>query len=604
MRRAPRDTQALLVLLVGAALGGPSCKRLKHDKPYTPFGIASALPAPSASQVRADDAASAPVPAFALEQAVSAPGASERRWRLGGMDLEAPAERTFALGLVGDFDADGQSEALTWSLPAGDAGPTSAGELWLHTKNGRPRRVLELPAFVPSRPGCPVETELSRTGPHSVTLDCRASCGEELLPRSAARALVVLRPLDKEPVLLTLRVANPAPGETLELDATTTDRDGDGRDDVEVQVGVGKSGEGDVARAPLLWFDRKAGLARDPEQPGLALAQNASREVVRARGRATSRSVKANVDNQRRLLSTLCAEGGVARVLLGSGSGIACGPLPTTASRLLHAEVSAALTLEQPAEAVSALVRADWYFDDPRDKDRRELEERVRKAVTERAAAVRSLALRVEPARGPRYSPLRFEPDGTLIVKTTSGANSVSRDMTETTPIEPDSGRADWATEAIGPEGKRFIGLTLACNHSELLLEFAGPDGARLPAVPSGILAPRPGSCAGGRNQKLPDALPISWTKAGFAALIAGIRVGPRGPHANPGAPLSPDSTRFVTPTPLGLLVGGGERPEIWNIEGPDGLSLGELEGCVVANGAKAVACTLGARVLVITPKD
>jgi len=64
------------------------------------------------------------------------------------------------------------------------------------------------------------------------------------------------------------------------------------------------------------------------------------------------------------------------------------------------------------------------------------------------------------------------------------------------------------------------------------------------------------------------------------------------------GSPRSPDGRRLVATSSIGLLVLGGAKPELW--QGPGLPAPDTLEDCVVANLAKAIACTANHRVVIV----
>src|SRR5687767_5405726 len=151
--------------LVLCAVSGCKCE---NDKPYTPFGVASATP-DSSSLASAQPSASAPAPSgFAPRKAELAPG-GVKSWNLGGTTIEAPADRHFEQGVVSDLDGDGDNEIVAWLLANEGLAPgklVPAGELWLFPPGAPARPVLQLPSFVPTGPGCRLVTRLFQTGPH------------------------------------------------------------------------------------------------------------------------------------------------------------------------------------------------------------------------------------------------------------------------------------------------------------------------------------------------------------------------------------------------------------------------------------------------------
>ncbi|HMR11134.1 MAG TPA: hypothetical protein PKA88_35385, partial [Polyangiaceae bacterium] len=123
MRRVAATSSSVrfmtLAILAANLAGCEGCQR--EDKPYTPFGVASVAPAGSAQE---------PLPVGSGHQTDgAAPGTLTRklalvarppaaRWRLEGRNLTAPKGRLIERGLLHDFDGNGESEALVWTLPA------------------------------------------------------------------------------------------------------------------------------------------------------------------------------------------------------------------------------------------------------------------------------------------------------------------------------------------------------------------------------------------------------------------------------------------------------------------------------------------------------
>jgi hypothetical protein len=593
-------------LLALAALAPiPACDGCgRSEKPYTPFGVASALPTTSASSGVTDAEASEPIadagtPAFTPRPALSAP-AGATRWTLDGRALDAPAERAFALGLVADFDADGQNEIVAWTVPRVANAPRQApGELWLFPTAGAPKKLTALPGFVPSGPACRHVPSLALTGPHSVTLDVSAECTATLLPRAPVRALSVLSPLAARPLLVTLRVAKPAAGDPFTLSVDSSDFDNDGRDDARVVVTQkpgcrGVTGacdpeplERDVS-ASIVWLDRAAGTSRETSEPSASIARAAALELGRSKRKKLAPSVLGTVRNVRRLVSTLCAEGGVPRILEEDGSMIRCAPLAVTVDRLLTAEVQAALAMGDLQAATGALDRDGFYFASVSDKRRAGLEKAVLKAAT----VIELGPLSTPPvhplpaAKEPRLSPLAFEADGTLLAQTKSDLVRLAVPYSSGEPTDPEAGIAAWPLELRTASGKRLAQLVPSCDQSEVVLGLDDPSlaGPRLP-----LLAPRPGACAGKPAPKLP-LVPLSIGKDDFGLVVAGQRVEARSTPATGGrgTARSPDGHSDVVPTSLGLLVTTNGKAELWRGSVSDARRYSD---CVVANGARAVAC-------------
>lgn len=613
MKIAPHLARTALGLAVATSSALlASCQGCEEERPYTPFTVSVPEAATTDAEAAAGpDAASSPAAeadagSFVRQKSVKAPPGA-RSWQLEGRDLQAPDGRVFERALLADFDADGEPEAVAWLAPADDRARTSPGELWLYRTSGnppgtareKPRHLATLPGFVPTGPTCRLSPELTRTGRKTVTLDVRSTCEADLVERSPVRALLVVAPLAEQPIVLGLRVAEPAPGERLSLDVDTSDRDDDQRDDVRLRISLQAEGSERPATADVVWFDRAAGIARDPEQPGRSLAKQASLEAVRSTGKKTSQSVPDAVSNLRRLLGTLCAEGGVPRIFDADGTPLRCGDLQITVNRLALAEVQAHVTARRPLDAVSAVIRADWYLQANNEPEK--LRAALAPVLDQSPADTRLLATPRTYRRGnePRYSPLAFDADGTLRVQT-PGA-TVVRLSAEGEPLDTGDAGADappppapWPLEVRSAAGRRWTGVAYACDRSEIALTFSEP-GAPPPAPQATtLLSPRPGACAGGSGPRALAPAPIAFTDQ-LQAIVAGALVGPEPKGAAlPGSARSPDGRHLVALTPLGLLV-TGERTQLWTLPGEvDPKQLGD---CVVANGGQRVACVQGAAV-------
>lgn len=583
MQRSFRDGpfgRKPISLWLGLCLVVSGCRGCGEDKPYTPFGVTSALPqaepAPSGSAAALPTAADSARPA---EKALLAP-LNSKRWQLEGSELAAPEGFVFQQALRADFDGDGQVEAVAWlTADPRDAGVTPPGELWLFPSAGEPKRLTGLPGFVPTGPNCTLTTALSRTGPRTLTFDTRSECSGMLIARSPVRALVVIAPLAARPEVLTLRVAAAAPGEILELSNTSDDRDGDGRDDVTLAVAVGVSG-GPRFQAPLAWLDRAVGPARDTAEPRATLEKLAASEATRAKTKKLAESVTDNVSGIRRLLATLCAEGATARLFDADGAPLGCGSLAPVVDSLASAEITAELARGRVLEAFGALARDGWYFGKTSAATRKRLERALLDAVEPRTARVTPLAPRPTASLAPRFSPLSFDATSSLLLTTPQGVVRFQPDGSA--PVALDDAGATRRLDVL-VDGARFQGVAYACDRSEttLLIEGRSPLLTRL-------LAPRPGACGRATFEPQPAIAPLAADAAGVAALVGGSLVG-QAPGTAPGSARSPDGRWLVVPTQFGLLVSGPAQ-RLFNL-GPSLERPLSLTDCVVANDGLHVAC-------------
>jgi hypothetical protein len=574
-----RPHLALALVLSVPSLAG--CRGCGEEKPYTPFGTTSALPEPepSASAPVTPSASTSAAPMF--QKSVLAPAKSVR-WELGGQVLEAPPGYVFEQALQAS-NSSGPSTTIVWLVPdATDQGPRSAGELWSYPREPGPKRLATLPGFVPAGPGCKLTTGLARTGPHTVTLDARGECAGALIARAPARALVVVAPEADRPEILSLRVALPAPGETLETAANTADRDGDGRDDVAIDVSVGAAG-GPKLGAPLVWLDRAAGPSRDSAEPQRTLVRLAAREAARAKTKKLADDVVRGVAGVRRLMASLCAEGATPRVLDGDGNPLGCGSLALVVDPLLTAEVTAELARGRVLEAFGALARDGWYFGKASTTARQKVERQLLEAVEPVTALVKTLEPR--PAgleRAPRFSPLAFDEQGGVLVSTISGV--VRTEPDGSAPAAVADSTAPRVLDVLAAPGKRWLGTVFSCDRSEVMLALEGA-----PPLVTGLLSPRPGAC-GHSPFWASEGPPVLSAGGGeLSAVVGGSLVGKPAAASTPGSARSQNQQWTVVPTSFGLLVDGSVH-RLVNL----GSSVTEplrLTDCVVSDSGKSIAC-------------
>ncbi|HEV8244405.1 MAG TPA: hypothetical protein VGP93_01420 [Polyangiaceae bacterium] len=584
--------------LLGAAALAPGCK-CGSDKPYTPFGIASSLPAASASGSGLELSSASVAPqssGFVPRKAELAPG-GVRRWNLAGTSIDAPEGRRFEQALSADFDGDGENEIVAWLLAQEGQSPSKvvpAGELWLFPKSAPSRAILQLPMFVPTGPNCRLAAKLAQTGPHSVTLDVQSACDARLIPRSPVGALVVLAPLSDDPPIQLLRRAADPPGEKLELVVVSDDRDGDGRDDPLVHATLTAAGK--PIAADLAWFDRAAGASRDSGEPMRSLARAAAREAARAKQKKTAADVLERVATLRRLAAALCAESATSRLFDRDGAALHCDALDGFVDSLAFAELEANLAQGDVLEAFAAHSRDGWYLRAMSSKQKSTLERDLLAAVTRRQATALTLAAAPQVAAGPHYSPLAFDADGTLLVQTAQSPQRFALDGSAAPRDGDETLTRSLKVVAPGSE-QRFSDIIYACDRSELSLEIEAGS-----ALTTRLLAPRPGACAGARFTPFPAPAVIAFAGGEMEALIAGslVKAGSgRGLLPELGSPRSLDGHWLVVPTRLGLLL-RGDKPELWELPA-SAPKPSELADCVVGNERRAVACVAGKRALLFS---
>ncbi len=589
------------------SLSVTACDSCGSKKPYTPFTLGSgtaAAPAAVVSSAAPPPAASAAGPFEGRKEELAPPEAA--RWALGDRVLEAPQGRLFTRAVRADFDGDGKEDVAAWTVPAAEDPSAAPGELWYFPAAGQTKLLLPLPSFLPTGPGCNLTTSVAQTGPQTLTLDATSTCQARLVARSPVRAVSVLRPAAERPLVLTLRMAEPAADELLTVAVDSTDRDADGRDDVGITFTVQSAGSTRPASARMAWLDRAAGASREANEPARSLMTAASTEVARAKGKSTSRTTSESVGNLRRLYFSLCAESGTPRVFDEDGAPLGCGNLQTFVDRLALAELGSALTRRNFVEALGVFTRDGWYHSKVSETQRKTLQKDLGKALpTLQIGQTMTLGAQPVPRVSlVRYSPLRFEPSGHLSVRTPHGLVRTTPDGSHSEELAPDQpGGEPWPLEVSREDGTRWTGLTYACDRSEVLLTLGGADPHAAQPLVTRLLSPRPGSCKGGTPPRTAPPVAISFGSSGLDAIVGGLHIQPKAAaDPAPGSPRSPDGKYVVVWTPLGMLVASADHGELWSVTEPT-WSQANASDCVVANEARAIACVLQNRVrLVLRP--
>jgi hypothetical protein len=599
-----RTCLSVLVARVGLTFtiitAGSGCDGCDSDRrPYTPFPVASGTPAPTAvPTVEPAPAAPASLPPVSHDAQEAPAGATE--WNIAERQLQAPDGLVFRLALVGGLLGGSERNVLAWLV--GTPEKPVIGELWLYPEAGPTRLIATAPGFLPTGPTCTHGTRLSQTGPSSVTLDIKATCTGALLPRAPERSVSVLAPLRDQPKIVGLSLAAPAPEENLEVDVASLDRDADGRDDVELTLRSSLTGSAD-ARARFVWLDRAAGLSRDSAEPLASFAELAALSTLRASSQKSSLEVAGQVASARRLYSSACAESGVPRVFLDSGAGLDCGVLEAPFEALTRADLSAALNLGQVGQAFAALERHAWFPSGSKLEVERFLRQQHALLMDRvvRRRVIKLVQLKAPPRAPdgtPRFSPLSFHADGSLLLLTPDGLVRAAPDgryeYEASDEVDP------WPTLVVSPLGERLTGLAVPCERSEVAWLRTSADGTPLAPLPTGLVAPRPGSCVTASVFNIPQVRPVAWGPDGLSAFVGAALLG--GPVAHPpmGSATSPNGRFSVVATQWGLLVLGNDKPALWTFDDP--AIPGRLQDCVVSNNAQAAACVLQGHAQVVLP--
>jgi hypothetical protein len=278
------------------------------------------------------------------------------------------------------------------------------------------------------------------------------------------------------------------------------DFDADGHGDVEARFAFRRTLDSEPATLALRFFDRPAGLARDPTEPETTL--RSLTDKARDKLRRDPAGALAGADRVLALYSALCREGGEPMVRFDEVDGIPCGR-SRAAGRAMAIRVAGLARTGAVPTAIEALAAlASDAYDVPRvDHDR------VREAFA--AVATKDRAWRKGPALAPTPGPraqlsaVAFLDEDTLLLRGASprrfaiGEGSTSPDVVDAdTRITDPSGRlvavevfraCDGYHLRTVPSAQVVGALVGVASASEPLLVAAPPPpGARCP----GPLAP------------------------------------------------------------------------------------------------------------------
>jgi hypothetical protein len=600
----PRRRWARRAFLVLLAVLLPACDACERPKPFNPYGKvqgeADAGSDAGTSAGPGTDAGEAPPTAdtaFVPHSATRLAG-DEKTWTHEDRTLRAPDGQVFELVLPGPLALDRQQGVAAWTVPASPAARDSGGELWWYPKGAEPRLLAETPGFVPSGAGCTRTATLDQTGRYTVTLEVSAECTTRLLPRAPVRAVLVVTPVQKKPIVAGLRVARAGPHETLTFEVDTSDRDQDNLDDLLVTVRLDRLGE--VVKAQLAWYERAAGPARDGTLPALDFATMVNDGYKEAIKR-NAPDLAARAVAIQRLWTLLCAESGTATILDLDGSPYRCNA-GKSLQALQKLQVTGLISEGLPVQALSVHERDGWVGPGLSHEESHLSGGPVEDAmVRRRISGVLVTASRPVAAGSMiRWSPLRYETPLSLLVR---GRHSVTR-------ISLPSGMEEDASAAVDPwplairdaTGALVRNLIFPCDTPILAMLTSKPDGTlvQLPLKSDPVLlSPRPGRCVGLATPATPVVSVLGW-----AASPPGLRIGLVGTEAlialpPAGAPIA-RTTPTAIPTTLGILVTTEGKSELW--QGPQ--LKGQLTDCVVAPDASSAACLRDGRGVVFMRGD
>lgn len=570
-----------------------ACFGCDDDKPYTPFQVASSLPAEeSPKSLKEKTAEDAHAAKSAVKVLRAGGGSSEMK--VFGRTLKAP-EGTWLEVVLHGLNSE-SDEVLGWVLPKKRGASIASSGVWSFDEAGNAvRRLQKLPEFLPNGADCQFTAELSASGPGTVTSQVESHCSSDLLSGTPVRSLAVLNPAREDPVILHLRQSAPPSGEKVALSVNSSDRDGDGTDDVELTVTL-TSPSGIQESLPLRWLVRTAGASRDPEAPLAELSKRVSRLLISSVRKAEREKAPQEIDALRRLMTVICSELGSPRLFGHSGEKLNCGAILPSLALLAEAEVKAYLGANQLGRALGAAERADWYGKNAA------RESGLVVLLKEKIPAVKARRLarfRVVPKTSPLpyRTPLTFDDKGQLWLVTEDKPKRLTMDgdpplVVPATENEPEKRITppEWSIDIPGPNGRKLQAVVPSCERSEVLLAFEGKD-ARLSApIPLPLLAPRPGKCAGFAPEPL-QATPLYWSAGALVFAVGGET------FTSQAKPQLPKQSA-AWETALGLSVIMKDKLSLWT--GPETKG---LHHCAVDAGKKRVAC-LGKEYVVVLTTD
>ena len=595
-----RWARAVVLSLFAAAL--PACEACERPKPFNPYGTVrdAATEAADAGAPLAAVDAGQPSPAepdFKPRAATRLTG-GEKSWTFEDRSLRAPTGQVFELVLPGPLALDRQQGVAAWTVPASHDERDAGGELWWYPKGAEARLLAETPGFIPSGKGCTRTASLVQTGPYTMTLEVSAECTTKLLARAPVRAVLIVTPIQAEPVVAGLRVGRPASGEKLTFDVETSDRDGDSLDDILIKISLDRLGE--VVTVQLAWYERAAGPARDGTLPALDFAT-----IVNDRYEAAIDREAPGLANRavaiRRLWTLLCAESGTATILDLDGSPYRCNA-GSSIQALQRLEIKGLLREKLPVQALSVFEREGWVGPGLSHEESHQSSGPIEDAMTRRNISG-LIAMAARPVAGDimiRWSPLRYEGANSLLVR---GRHGVTRVALPSGLEEDASPTVDpWPLAIRDAEGTLARNIIFPCDTPLLALLTSRKDStlAQLPLRSEPLLlSPRPGQCVGLATPGVPNVTTFGWS-----ASPPGLRVGLVGTEAlvalKPSGAPTPSGMPTAMPTKLGLLVTAGGKSELW--QGPQ--LEGDLTDCVAAPDASSVACLRDGRGIVVFRGD
>ncbi len=591
-------------------LGG--CSSCEKDKPYVPYAIDPSSTTPSGMT----STPTGPALSAAVSDKTFTPVVAKRikgnqtKIDTGNGTIKAAEQSVFELLLESDFTADGKVDVAAW-LRTSDG---MAGELvqYVASRKGgalRARTLIPLPADMTLREGCKAKTDLRQVGPRTLAMSFVRDCKGGLHEVTEWKAAVV--PVRDPAVRLTFLVDQPSDGQRLKIEFDGLDRDGDQFDDLRssIRLSPGRKTLDEASQRPvevnLHYFDRPAGLSRDPHQPASSFKAIAQRLHREAAGSKRDRVVPAARAAQR-IHQMLCAEEGRPQVRIG-GAPLQCGATDAM-QRISRAELDALLGLKDRISALGAYDRLQAQGANAKSLD--SARKRVEKDIPRRDVDSYHLPFG-PPTSQASWGPLAFHFDGALMIRTDASVMRFNPKTRVAIP-DPESGPiSPWSMKIQDPSGAVSLDSIVDPCDGGLLFARLNHQGNTEP-VYLPVVATTTRRCSNAGREVA--ARPILWSKEGLMLIVSGTplwlksdgkKVRRRIPGDRVGAlggPKSPDGKWLAHASALGVLVLKSDGSALlWKT--PSMVSGYErLTACTVASGAAAVACIDGSRTRVFLP--
>lgn len=601
--RKRANLASLLASAAVLAAGTNACDGCRNDRPYVPYTIGEGgPPATSSAPLAVLPSSSSGLPPAIADAGESAPPSSTV-WETNGLRLRAPEGHHFEHGLFADLDGDQKTDAIV--VVRSFSEPTRFSTfLYASTREGPlPLTTTTLPVS----PRAPARHAIAKVGASQVFLAVGAAPADTT--QGARRiSLVDLAAEKGKPLAAKVRmevtVRDPKDAPDLDVTADPTDRDGDGAQDLAIAFSVhGAQG----LRASVRFFDRPAGLARDPDAPRADLATIGRSAREKAKKSKEAASALSLVASGIALAKAVCSELPGARASDWSLVDVPQCRADDALADMVLAEVVAYASLGRPLAAFAALGRFRGPFL-ARTKEREKEAERALDAAFGASAPREIKTVRAVPIAQkrhvPSWGPLAFADDGSLDVVTKDGVVRVALPSLD----EQKSETAPWPTAVVDGQGARLVEVYDACKGGKLRATFApragdGDGEPRDVALPlEAALVP---PCTTSRGEPA-EAVPLSFGAKGIELSVGGdlVLVEPgldraRGLdkplfQAGPkGAPSSPDGATVALAIGSDVLVVGKSGPRRYRGIG------GTLSGCTVSNDEARIACVDGGKVIV-----